>query len=235
MKHFGAAQGTTAKLLLVDDDGAIRRGLVQALTEAGYAVREASTFVEAKRLLQQEPPDLLITDVRLQEFNGLQLVLLSQAVSPGTRAIVMTGYTDPVIENEAKRYGADYIAKPFEADALLALVAEKLALQSRQRRWPRTSLASPVHARVTDVAIRIVDVSYGGFRFEANAPPWPALTRTFEIEFADRGFSIGAEPVWMLQRRETSAPVLGGASIVDSDPEVADVWRQFVDRVAAGA
>jgi ActR/RegA family two-component response regulator len=235
MSLTGAAQGSTARLLVVDDDASIRRALVQALTESGYAVREASTFAEAKRLLQLDPPDLLITDVRLQEFNGLQLVLLSQAVSPNTRAIVMTGYSDPVIEGEARRYGADYISKPFEHDALLAMVAEKLNIQNRQRRWPRRSLTAPVHARVVDVAIRIVDVSYGGFRFEASAPPWPELTKIFDIEFAEPGFSIGAEPVWMLQQRETSAPVLGGASIVDADPHVTDVWRQFVDRVAAEA
>ena len=95
----GSTQGSTAKLLLVEDDSAIRRGLAQTLTEAGYSVREASTFIEAKRLLQVEQPDLLITDIRLQEFNGLQLVLLIQALYPSTRAIVITGYTDPVIES----------------------------------------------------------------------------------------------------------------------------------------
>src|SRR5262249_9002740 len=207
-------------VLLVEDDSAVRRGLAQTLTHAGYSVREASTFADAKRLLQVEAPDVLITDIRLQEFNGLQLVLLSQALSPSTRAIVITGYTDPVIETEARRYGADYIAKPFESGALLKLIAEKLKIQGRQRRWPRKPLASPVQARVTDVTVRIVDVSYGGFRFEANVPPWPALTKTFEIEVP--GLSIGAEPVWMLQRRETTAPVLGSASIDESDPQTAN-------------
>src|SRR5262249_14259661 len=102
----------------------------------------------------------------------------------------------------------------------------------RERRHDRKTLVEPVKAHVVDVAVRIVDVSYGGFRFEASAPPWPALTRTFEIEFDDPPFSIGAEPGWMHQERGTAAPVLGGASIVEADPHLTDVWRQFVDRVS---
>src|SRR5688572_27301045 len=64
-----------ARVLVVDDDRATRTGLSALLEQAGYSTFATGSFREAMSLLRTDPPDLLITDVRLDEYNGLQLLL----------------------------------------------------------------------------------------------------------------------------------------------------------------
>jgi DNA-binding NtrC family response regulator len=111
-------------VLVVDDDKATRIGLAEVLHRAGYRVVAAGTFPDAREIMRTSPPDLLITDIRLEAFNGLQLLLTSPRPVP---TIIMTGFADPVIEHEARRSGADFILKPVNPEALLQLVTEKLA------------------------------------------------------------------------------------------------------------
>jgi DNA-binding NtrC family response regulator len=111
------------RVLIVDDDGATRRGLVQLLAQAGYDATAVGTFDEARRIIGASPPDLLITDIRLEAYNGLQLILNSPRRIP---TIVITGFADPVLEAEARRGGAAYLVKPVQPLELLEVVAEKL-------------------------------------------------------------------------------------------------------------
>ena len=112
------------RVLIVDDDGATRRGLVQLLAQAGYDATGVGTFDQARRIIGASPPDLLITDIRLEAYNGLQLILNSPRMIP---TIVITGFADPVLEAEARRGGAAYLVKPVQPLELLEVVAEKLA------------------------------------------------------------------------------------------------------------
>jgi DNA-binding NtrC family response regulator len=110
-------------VLVVDDDHATRVGLLALLTRAGYRVHAAADYEEARRALQTRP-DLLVTDVRLRDFNGLQLLLGSHPFVP---AIVISGFLDPVLEAEARGLGADFVLKPISPTDLLSLIARKLA------------------------------------------------------------------------------------------------------------
>ena len=110
------------RVLVVDDDSATRRGLSELLTDAGYESTAVESFHEADRIARTDPPDLLITDIRLSGYNGLQLVLRF----PELPAIVMTGYADPVLERDASQAGATYIRKPLNVDELLRIVKDKL-------------------------------------------------------------------------------------------------------------
>jgi DNA-binding NtrC family response regulator len=118
------------RVLIVEDDGATRRGLVQLLVQAGYDATAVGTFDEARRFIGATPPDLLITDIRLEAYNGLQLILNSPRAIP---TIVITGFADPVLEAEARRGGAAYMVKPVEPLQLLEVVAEKLAARHSSR------------------------------------------------------------------------------------------------------
>ena len=113
-----------SKVLIVDDDKTTREGLAEFLEEAGYEAVAVGTFEDATRVLRTAPPDLLIADVRLGPFNGLQLVISSPQPIP---AIIITGFADPVLEADARRRGADYVLKPVSPARLLDLVAQKLA------------------------------------------------------------------------------------------------------------
>jgi DNA-binding response OmpR family regulator len=111
------------RILIVEDDPATRSGLAALLERRGYQTLTASSFDEAMHHLQTTGADLLITDVRLGAFNGLQLVVMHL---PATPAIVVTAFDDPVLEAEAHRAGAGYLVKPIVPDRLMSLIDEKL-------------------------------------------------------------------------------------------------------------
>ena len=112
-----------AKILIVEDDEATRTGYREFLKLAGHDVIAASTYQEGRHAVVTENPDLVIADLRLGGFNGLQLLLLSPQPIP---TIIVTGFHDEVLEAEARRAGADYVVKPISPNTLVAMVHEKL-------------------------------------------------------------------------------------------------------------
>jgi DNA-binding NtrC family response regulator len=114
----------SAKVLIVDDDEATRLGLKQILKNGGFDAITAGTFHEGVHALRTEDPDLLIVDVRLGEYNGLQLIITTEKKIP---AIVLTGYADRVVEDEAHHEGAEYLLKPIEPASLVLLIRRMLS------------------------------------------------------------------------------------------------------------
>jgi len=75
-------------------------------------------------------PDLLITDVRLGVYNGLQLLMRGRMVNPRLQAIVITGYADQIVRREAVYLQAEHLEKPVDADRLLQVVSSALGCSS---------------------------------------------------------------------------------------------------------
>ena len=106
-----------ARVLIVDDDVEVADTLTEILERAGFDVKSATSFEEGKRMLTDTPPpDLLVTDIRLGRFNGLQLAVIRPA---GTALIVISGHADPTLEAETRRLGGQFLLKPVGADALI--------------------------------------------------------------------------------------------------------------------
>lgn len=114
-------------VLVVDDDAATLQGLVALLEGAGHKVLAASDFAEGRRLLLSARPALLVVDIRLHDYNGLQLVVIAQSLTPAPPSIVTSGFDDPVLEQEARSLGATFLLKPLDPAQLLALVNAQLA------------------------------------------------------------------------------------------------------------
>jgi DNA-binding response OmpR family regulator len=108
-----------ASLLLVDDDLSLLGALSRFLADSGFEVVPCSTFEDAKREIGSLRPEILVTDVRLGAFNGLQLALLARDVRPDVRVVVFSGYDDPVLKEEARRIGATYLVKPVSGHTLV--------------------------------------------------------------------------------------------------------------------
>jgi DNA-binding response OmpR family regulator len=109
------------RVLVVDDDRQTLDLVSRWLTAAGYEVQGAGTFGEG-RLLIKDPLDVLIVDVRLHGFNGLQLAARARADHPKMRIVVVSGWEDPVLIREAGTLDAVFLNKPFsEADLLRAV------------------------------------------------------------------------------------------------------------------
>lgn len=113
-------------VVVVDGNARDRTSTVTLLEAAGYRVRSARSFDEAKTLLAAECPDLLITDLRLGQYNGLHLVLRTRNTFPEMAALVTSRVPDPVLEAEALRQRAHFILSPLTATQLLQAVASSL-------------------------------------------------------------------------------------------------------------
>ena len=224
------AQTSRGRVLVVDDDSATLSGIARLLANAGYEIETASTFRDGLRILRTSPPpDLLLTDIRLGEYNGLQLV--ASSVQP-TPAIIVTGYPDPVIEADAHRLGADYLVKPISPGSLLHLIAQKLASNGvgvPVRRWERKPLTHLLSARIQNAPARIVDISYGGLRFEIERTMDDNLPASFDVMLPEFSLSVPADLVWMT--RISDQNFVCGASVPEDQPS-ARAWRELVDQVA---
>ena len=115
------------RILIVDDEDGMRRLLGRVLTREGYETSTVGSGAEALRLVANDRFDLVVTDIKMPEMDGLQLLGELKAYEPSLPIIVMTAYG--TIENavQALRLGAyDYIAKPFENDEIKLTVAKAL-------------------------------------------------------------------------------------------------------------
>ncbi len=106
--------GGTASVLVVDDEGANRYSVSKTLQRVGYIVSEASSGEEALELLQKQPYDVVLTDIRMPPgLDGVELLRRIKEESPDVVVILMTGYASLNTAVEALRLGAhDYLIKP---------------------------------------------------------------------------------------------------------------------------
>jgi DNA-binding NtrC family response regulator len=112
------------RILVVDDVPSVRRMLSELLSGVGYEVLTAATYEEGKHFADTGNPDLILLDIRLGDFNGLQLAVRERVNHPGRPVIVMTGHSDPVLEAEARRHGADFIEKPLQPGRLIDMIRQ---------------------------------------------------------------------------------------------------------------
>jgi|WetSurMetagenome_2_1015567.scaffolds.fasta_scaffold733987_1 DNA-binding response OmpR family regulator len=118
-------------ILIVDDDPATLTGMVALVEGAGHSALGASDYAEGRRLLAQLPVDLVVVDVRLGAYNGLQLIVLAQSLSAPPAAIVTSGFEDHVLQEEARHLGAPFLLKPIDPAMLLSQIEQQLALRQR--------------------------------------------------------------------------------------------------------
>ena len=217
------------KILIVDDNEAARTGLATILERADFAVFTAATFVDGRNALLKESPDLLIADVRLGEYNGLQLLATSARPTP---SIIVTGHPDPVLEADARAMGADFLVKPVSPSALVELVRRKLASQEQPvfrpaRKWERKQVSGSLPARVGDEPARVLDVSYGGLRLELDRKPERPVPTSFTLDFPNSGLSVPVDVVWTTRVGEEHW--VCGASVVQAEEAAARAWQGLVD------
>lgn len=111
------------RTLVVDDEPAVRHVAVRWLEKAGHVCREAGSAAEAVAVLQLEPADVAIVDVRMPDEDGLVLARALRRHHPDTAILMLTGVADFASMREAMRAGAvDYLVKPLDADTLLTAV-----------------------------------------------------------------------------------------------------------------
>src|SRR3984885_977213 len=116
---FTAERPISATVLIVDDEDATRSLCHDVVTDSGLRTRTASTTEQALDILDQMPVDILITDLRVPQIGGLELLKRVRSNYPQTAVLVLTQYGTIESAVEATRLGAaDYITKPFHIPEL---------------------------------------------------------------------------------------------------------------------
>jgi DNA-binding NtrC family response regulator len=115
------------KILVIDDESSITGALQVILEEQGYEVHTAASMAEAKRLLDGRAFDLVFTDLRLPDTNGLEVLNHIKAENPHTEVILMTAHGSLEIAISAIKKGAYYyVEKPFTPDEIIMLTERAL-------------------------------------------------------------------------------------------------------------
>jgi DNA-binding NtrC family response regulator len=117
----------TARLLVVDDERIALRNLEHVLKREGYTVTATQSGSRALELIESEPFDLVLTDLKMEKVDGMQILRRCKATHPDLEVIMITGYATLESAVGAMKAGAfHYVAKPFRLDEVRQTVAEAL-------------------------------------------------------------------------------------------------------------
>jgi response regulator RpfG family c-di-GMP phosphodiesterase len=116
------------KIMVVDDDDLTCWSLASLITKEGYEAATAEDGIKALEVLKNNKFDLVITDLKMPNMNGLELMEEVMEMSPGTPVIIMTCYSFPEIAQKAKQKGAfDFVEKPLRQEMLRNVIQKALA------------------------------------------------------------------------------------------------------------
>jgi len=125
------------KILIVDDERIAVKNLEHILKKEGYAVAGTGSSSNALKLLEEQQFDVVLTDLRMEKVDGLQILKKCRELQPDAEVIMITGYATLESAVEAMKKGAfHYIAKPFKLDLVRNIVkeaSEKVMLKKENR------------------------------------------------------------------------------------------------------
>ncbi|MFC1848961.1 response regulator [candidate division CSSED10-310 bacterium] len=117
-------------ILVIDDEESVRASLAKILQNEGHNVRICSNGQEALALISTHLFDLVITDLKMQGLDGIEVLEEVKKIQPGTLVIIITGYASLESAIASLRKGAfDYLVKPFQVDVLLLVVQRSIGMK----------------------------------------------------------------------------------------------------------
>ncbi len=118
----------TVKLLIIDDERIALRNLEHVMKKEGYDVTSTQSGMNALKLLDEQQFDVVLTDLRMEKVDGMQVLAKSRERYPDSEVIMITGFATLDSAVDAMRHGAfHYIAKPFKLDEVRKVVKEAIA------------------------------------------------------------------------------------------------------------
>lgn len=200
-------------IYVIDDDEAVRQSLEFLLKTAGYAVRG---FEAAKDFLEVLPKvgfGCVITDVRMPEISGIELLRMINEVNPDLPVIMITGHGEIALAVQAMKIGAlDFLEKPFDDDHLLAAVRSALSQEADTAK--RRAELGEIQEKLAALSNRERQVLEGLVAGNANksiAFDLGISPRTVEIYRANVMTKMAANSLSDLVRMAMTAGILEGA------------------------
>jgi DNA-binding response OmpR family regulator len=223
-----AAVTQSRRALVVSPSPELAGQVLAWLGRAGFTTVHVQEFLAARAALDSDPPDVLVTEVKLGAYNGLHLAIRLRTRDSKTQ-VILIGNADPVLEAEAERAGAAYLRTPAEEPALLAAIGQLEPQYQATRRWPRKRVPA-LEALMDAVPVQVVDVSYEGLRFHVLEAEAAALPQAFVVSIPRHNVSCRAQRIWVSPSSGRD-PTSCGATLVGTDPADAAAWRALVDSV----
>lgn len=113
------------KILVIDDEAIVRTSCIRTLEPEGYEIKLAASGKEGIDLLQKETFGLVLLDLKMPDMDGIEVLNTINKTWPGTKVVMITGYSTVDTAVQALRLGAyNFIEKPFTPDTLLNAVKE---------------------------------------------------------------------------------------------------------------
>ena len=201
-----------ATIYVIDDDEAVRQSLEFLLKTAGINVRSFESAKAFLDMLPQVNSGCIITDVRMPEITGIDLLKTVKETKPDLPVIVITGHGDIALAVEAMKIGAvDFLEKPFDDDHLLGAV--KSALDRDADIAQRKAQVSEIHDKLAALSNRERQVLEGLVAGNANkniAFDLGISPRTVEIYRANLMTKMAANSLSDLVRMAMMAGILEG-------------------------
>ena len=126
-------------ILLVDDEAGIRKVLGISLQDGGYEVYTAANGREALRLFREKSPSIVLTDIKMPDMDGIELLRCIKRDNPDTEVIMFTGHGDMDLAIESLKHDAtDFVTKPINDDVLeiaLKRAKERISMRRRLREY----------------------------------------------------------------------------------------------------
>ena len=123
------------RLLVVDDERLIRWSLEQTLASGGYDVSSVSLGEAALSVVREDPPDVILLDLKLPDLDGLQVLRRLKELNPHIQVLIMTAYADVGTAVEAMKLGAyDYLPKPIDFENLAVTIRNALEASQLRRK-----------------------------------------------------------------------------------------------------
>src|SRR2546425_6020203 len=124
------------RIRIADDEELIRKSLVKLLSAEGYDVDAVGTAAEVLESVRNDPPQILILDLRLPDGSGLELLPRLKSIEPSLKVVVITAFGDLPTAVQAMRQGAtDFIKKPYEMHEMVLAVERLKAGIARENQF----------------------------------------------------------------------------------------------------
>lgn len=118
----------TKRLLVVDDEPIVGKRLQQVFSKIGFEIETYTEPAAAMAAMAARPFDLVVTDLKMEGMDGLEVLRQARAMNPAVRVIIITGYASPDTAELAQQQGVfAFLAKPFRLDELKQVIFRALA------------------------------------------------------------------------------------------------------------
>jgi hypothetical protein len=189
----------------------------------------AGSFDTAKDVLIRVRPNVLLAEVRLREYNGLHLALWTRIRFPEVRSVLI-GTPDAVLEGDARLINCAYVHMGDMQDVVAATL-EAASRDKPRRRWVRRTLSADVAIDVDGHPARVVDLSYGGLRFEVHTAEVARGSAALPVAIPQFGVRAEVTCRWT-RAAATPGAFVCGAALSDDDARAGSRWRGLVDAIA---